>query len=243
MASNISYMGKGVIYTKKTGGGLIAVGNCSKLDISFDEEKKELKNYMTSGGGVLDSVSRITGVKLGMTSSNFSAEALSLAMRGTVADVAGGAVTDEAHNDIYVGAFVPFNKLPDLSASITVKKATVVQALGTAYTVTTSGIIIVGGTLVDGDDITVSYTALTAERLEAITDSGQEYELVFDGLNEARSGKQVRVTAYRIKFSPMKGFGLIADDFGEYEMEADILADLSKSGAGISQYFKVEAVA
>ena len=241
--ASISYQGKGIVRAKKTGGGLVSLGNVTKLDLSFEEEKKELKNYMTAGGGVLDSYSRITGVKLAMTCSNFDPDALALAMRGTVTAVAGGAVTDEPHNDVVIGGFVPFDKLPDTTQVVVVKKAAVTLTVDVDYTLEVSGITIkAGGTLVAGDDITVSYTALAAHKLEALTTSGDTYELQFDGLNEVRSGKQFRVTAHRIKFSPMAGFGLIADEYGQYDMEADILADITKSGVGVSQYFKLETV-
>jgi hypothetical protein len=245
MAQQINFQGKGIVRARKIGAvnALLSLGNVSKLELSFDEEKKELKNYMTAGGGVLDSYTRITGVKLAMTCDNFDPEALARALRGTVTAVAGGAVADEAHADVVLGSFIPFNKLPDVTAAVTVKKGATALTVDVDYTLETDGITIkTGGTLIAGDDITVTYTALASTTLEALTVSGDEYEIVFSGLNEARSGKAFQVTAHRAKFSPMKGFGLIADDYGNYEMEADVLADITKNGAGISQYFKIKAV-
>lgn len=241
-AQTIAFQGKGIVRAKKAGGGLVSLGNVSKLELSFDEEKKELKNYMTAGGGVLDSYSRITGVKLAMTCSNFDPEALALAMRGTVTAVAGGVITDEAHADIVIGGFIPFNKIPDMTQAVTVKEGAVTLVKDLDYTLEGTGLIpLSGGALAEGDDLLITYTALAAQKLEALTVSGDTYELQFDGLNEVRSGKSFRVSAHRIKFSPMKGFGLIADEYGEYEMEADILADITKTGVGVSQYFKIEA--
>ena len=239
---SVSYIGKGVVRARKGSGGLFSLGNVSKLDLSFDEDKKELKNYMTAGGGNLDTVSRISAVTLGMTCTNFDPETLAIPLRATVTAEAGGAVADEAHDNVILGGHVPFAKIPDLTAVITVKKGAVVLDKDVDYSLDTSGITIAtDGTLVAGDDITVSYTALASHTIEALTTSGDEYELVFDGLNEARSGKAFRVTAFRCKFSPMSGFGLISDDFGSYEMPADVLADPTRSGVGISQYFKIKA--
>jgi hypothetical protein len=241
----IAFQGKGIVRARKLGAAnaLLSLGNVSKLEISFDEEKKELKNYMTAGGGVLDSYSRITNITLDMTSDNFDPEALSRALRGTVTAVAGGAVVDEAHNDVVVGGFVPFNKLPDTALAVTVKKGATTLTVDTDYTLEPDGVTIKsGGTLITGDDILISYTALASTTLEALTVSGDVYELVFSGLNEVRSGKAFQVTAHRVKFGPMKGFGLIADEYGEYEMSADILADVTKTGNGVSQYFNIKAV-
>ena len=48
-----SYIGKGTIYLKYSGysAGLMPVDNCSALEISFEEDKKEQKDYTSVGGG------------------------------------------------------------------------------------------------------------------------------------------------------------------------------------------------
>jgi hypothetical protein len=74
--------------------------------------------------------------------------------------------------------------------------------------------------------------------IEAMTGSGDEYELIFDGLNEAETDKAVIIRVYRVKWSPTSGLGFIGDDFGELPLEGSVLVDSTKVGAGISQYFK-----
>jgi hypothetical protein len=90
-----------------------------------------------------------------------------------------------------------------------------------------------------GVAIAVGYTNLAVDVVEAMTNSGDEFEMVFDGLNEAESGKPVVVTAHRIKWSPTSGLGFIGDEFGELPLEGSVLSDAAITGAGLSRFFKV----
>ncbi len=63
---------------------------------------------------------------------------------------------------------------------------------------------------------------------------------MFDGLNEARSGKRTRVTAHRIKIGALANLGLIGEEYAAIEATGKLLKDTAIVGAGISQYFKVE---
>ncbi len=76
--------------------------------------------------------------------------------------------------------------------------------------------------------------------MQALTTSGKEYELYFEGLNEARSGKPVTVQAYRVKLGAAQALSLIGEDYAALEMTGKLLKDTSKSGVGVSQYFRVE---
>jgi hypothetical protein len=94
----------------------------------------------------------------------------------------------------------------------------------------------------DGEGLTIDYTAAAANVVQALTNSAKEYEIVFEGLNEARSGKSVIVSVYRGKLGAAQSIGLIGDDFAALEVTGKLLKDTSKSGAGVSQYFKVALV-
>jgi hypothetical protein len=76
--------------------------------------------------------------------------------------------------------------------------------------------------------------------VQALVASGKEYELVFDGLNEARTGKRTRVTAHRVKVGALANLGLIGEEYAAAEMTGKLLKDTTKNGTTISQYFKVE---
>lgn len=108
---------------------------------------------------------------------------------------------------------------------------------GTDYEIRPGGIFVYLGRLIAGEVLTCGYTRAAADVVQALTDSGKEYELVFDGLNEARSGKRTRVTAYRVKVGAAQQIALIGEEYAALEVTGKLLKDTSKTGAGVSQYF------
>lgn len=240
MAADYSYLGSGRIYLREIGsaGGLVEVGNCSALSFGVTEDTIELKDYTQPGGGTQNEVKRISAVEATMTIHDINATNLSRALYGSTTSVTTQAVTDELHADVVVGSFVPTNALP--SAIGAVKVGSTVMVENTDYEVRPGGIVILDADINAGDDVLISYTRAAADIVQALTSSGKEYELLFDGLNEARSGKRTRVNAYRVKPGALQSLGLIGEEYGAIEVTGKVLKDTTKVGAGISQYFKVE---
>ncbi len=242
--ADYSYLGSGRIYLKEIGGsaGLIEVGNCSALNFSVTEETKELKDYTQAGGGTYNEVRRITAVECSITMHDLNAANLARALYGDADAVAAGTVTGEVHTGVKPGDFVKFAKIP--TGSITVSNETPATLVaGTDYEARPGGIYILPTTsLVNaaGEDLTVGYANAASDVVQALTDSGKEYELVFGGLNEARSGKNTIVHAYRVKIGAAQNLGLIGEDYAALEVTGKLLKDTSKTGAGVSQYFKVD---
>lgn len=243
--SQKSYLGKGTIYLEEIGGttGLLSIGNCSALTLTFNEDKKEQKDYEEAGGAVTASVSRISSVTGSITALNFEADNLALATRGLTTAVAATPVSNEAHT-ARLGALIPFDKLPDPSQSITVTNvgASVTYVVDVDYEIKNGGVRILEApaTITDGLAIEVNYTPLVGTEIETLTASGKQYRLVFDGLNEADSGKPASIEAFKTNFNPLAALDLIADDFGEMAMTFDILKDTTKSGATISKFIKIK---
>lgn len=236
-----SYLGSGRVYLREIGSalGLVEVGNCSALSFSVTEETKELKDYTQPGGGTYNEVKRISAVECSITMHDMNAANLARALYGSASVVATGTVTDEAKADVNPGDFVPTDSLP--TAITTVKKGAATLVEGVAYEARPGGIYIIpGGGIVAGDDITITYTRAAADVVQALTNSGKEYELLFDGLNEARSGKKTRVRAWRVKVGALANLGLIGEEYAAIEATGKLLKDTTKTGAGVSQYFRVE---
>lgn len=236
-----SYIGSGKVYLREIGGaaGLIEVGNCSALSFGVTEETKELKDYTQPGGGTYNEVRRVSAVEASMTLHDLSADNLARALYGSTSATVTGAVTDESHAGVDPGDFVPTDFLPSAITAVKLGVATLVE--NTDYEVRPGGIYaIAGGAIVAASTILITYTKADADVVQALTSSGQEYELVFDGLNEARSGKRTRVRAWRVKIGAAQSIGLIGDEYAALEIAGKLLKDTTKTGAGISQYFKVE---
>ena len=239
-----SYIGIGQVYLATDGGPLLSVGNASSLSFSFDEEKKNLKDYTSPGGGNANSTSRIDNFTGSLTMHDYTAANLALALRGAVAEIATAAVVDEAHDSHGVGGeLIPFdfNYDADITPVITLGNASPCVA-DTDYELTPNGILTIEGGNIDANGVLVSYTQAVAEQMEALVDSGAEFKLVFDGMNEAQAGKAAKILLHRVKFSPAQGLQFLGGEYGEVPIDFEVLSDSSVVGAGLSRYFKLSQV-
>jgi hypothetical protein len=300
MATNqYIYIGKGSMSLKLNGGPRRRIGNASKLQLAVETEKKNLPDYESAGGGNVQSIERITSVNAAVTAHDLSPENLAVATRGLVSVYAGGSVTNEEHDEIFIDGLIVLDHIQDMDEDLTVTHAeTAVWAATTAYALgdkivdgghlyvvtvagtsgaseptwptngstvtdggvtwddlgTTSltedvdytrvraGLIPLGGKLATGDaGIKASYTGLADSIVQALVDSGQEFELFFDGLNEANSGKAVQVTLFKSKPSP-SSIDFIADDYAGLELNFEVVKDSTKNGTTASQYYTIKSV-
>ncbi|NMG56523.1 hypothetical protein [Aromatoleum aromaticum] len=113
----------------------------------------------------------------------------------------------------------------------------------THYSPTPQGIrFLTGGDgLFVGDSILpllVSYTRNPQYIIQALVNSGTEYELILDGLNEVDSGNPCVGRYFRVKFSPTSGFARIGNEFAELPLRMTVLKDENRVGAGLSQYME-----
>lgn len=111
-------------------------------------------------------------------------------------------------------------------------------AEGTDYELRPGGIVTLAGRVLSGEVWTVAYTSVDADIVQALVSSGEEYEVIFDGLNEARSGKRTRVEVFRYKPGVAQAIGLLSDEYASLDVTGKVLKDTTKTGAGVSQYFK-----
>jgi hypothetical protein len=241
-----SYIGAGQVYLENLdqSKGLLPIGEVSALELAIETDKKVLTSNTQSGGGVADSVTRISAVNSSMELSSLSPENVAMALYGSVSKVAVKVVVDEAQ-DAYPGALVSFVNPPNLAIEPVVKNkaGTTTYAKGVDYELSPAGIRIkVGGTISAKTEIKVGYTSLGHDVIEMLTNSGASYRLVFEGLNEARTDKPVLVELYRNKFDPTSSLGLISDDFGSLSLTGSVLKDTSKAGVGVSKYMSIKMV-
>ena len=238
--ASCGYIGKGKVYLDR-----IFVGNVSALNIAIAEEKIEQSDYTSPGGGNCAVVQRIDSVELSMTMTRFDADNLAKAVFGTAGDTIAASVTDESISAPAVlddDTLLITAEMIDTTGTTTLTSdpAGTTYVEGTDYTVSPAGItVLAGGAITASDPLLASYDTLGTGVVQALTQSAQAYEVVFDGLNEADSGAPVTVKAYKVQFGPAADIPLIGDDFAELELTGDILLDDTVVGAGLSQYFTV----
>jgi hypothetical protein len=236
------YLGSGKIYARVAGAaaGLMELGNASKLELAVKEDKQKLKDFSKPGGGTYASVSRISEATLQMTLNDLNKTNVARAVFGTESAVSGATVVDEAVV-AYKGAIVPLLHPNPTAVTVTNDAASTTYVANVDYEVRAGGIfIIAAGAIVDAAALKVDYTYAAYDKVEAMTSSSVILELHFEGLNEANSGKPVIVDVYRAQLSPTKALSLLGDKFADLQVEAEVLADTSKTGVGISQYFRAK---
>jgi len=236
------YLGSGKIYARVAGAaaGLMDLGNASKVELAVKEDKQKLKDYSKPGGGTYASVSRVSEVTLQMTLNDLNKTNVARAVFGTESAVTGAAVVDEVVT-AYKSAIVPLLHPSPTLVTVTTADALTTYVAGTDYEVRAGGIYIIAtGAIVDAASLKVDYTFAAYDKVEALTTGALILELHFEGLNEANSGKPVIVDVYRAQLSPTKALSLLGDKFSDLQVEAEVLADTSKVGTGISQYFRAK---
>lgn len=242
-----SFIGKGSVFLQLrgvVGAKMVPIGNCEELTTATEIDQKSLLDSSIGGGGMLETLDRIKSVKVQMKVTNMSSANIAIVLRALVTSATSVAVTDEAHADIARGSLIQLARLPDLTQPVTVKKGATEIASAGNWTAIGAGIWPnpAATALADGDDITVSYTALASDMLQTLVRSADEYRLLFSGMNEARGDKPVVVAMHRLKFAP-GGLGLITDDFGRLSLDAELLSDPTVVGTGLSKFMSVDMAA
>lgn len=236
-----SYIGAGKLYMDGR-----FVGNVSELTLNFEYETKELIDFTQGGGGTYNSLERISSSGFTFTFHDYSAENLAMALYGSSAAVTATAVTDEsitAPSDVETNdGLVTTASMIDTTQTVvlTTDPAGTTYTEDTDYTVTAAGVVLLAAGSISNDEaLLIDYTKKAHDLVQALTTSGGEYVMVFDGLNDAQSGTPVVVKMYRAKPSPAEGLPLIGDDFAANTVTGKIVKDTTVTTAGLSQYFKI----
>lgn len=237
-------MNVGQVYAKPYGAASLPVpiGNVLELSLEHTEDVQKQDDMTALGGGVHAETRRVTEVKIKLKLADLNVVNLARAVLGTVTGVASGTVTDEPH-EATLGGLVRLAHIQP--TTVVVKKgatagaATEVTAAGN-YEVRPEGIylLIAAPGLVNGDKLWVSYAYGDYAAIEALTTKSVELAMTFGGLNEAGSGKPTVVDLFRCSQGVTKSLALINKGFGALDVEGSVLIDPTKTGVGISRYYK-----
>ena len=240
-----SYLGSGKFLIREFGAAapFVEVGNCSAVTLSPQTERKTLVDYTAPGGGERNGVERLTGVEMAYIGHDFSPENFARVLRGTATSVVAGNVSDE-EVVAYKGGYVPLSKLATSITSVKDPTGVTTYDAGDDYVFQDGGLFIppdssIAAPVSGAANIKVSYANSAQVKVQALVNPAKQYQALFLGLNEAQSGKLVRISIHKMSGGLMQQLGLISDDYGQFEVTGSLQTDTSK-GAGLSKYFTVE---
>lgn len=238
-----AFLGAGKISLKdlQNPQGHIPIGNASSLQYQAEVETIEDKDYTSAGGGLDATVQRVSALNVTYNARHFNKANIARAILGLSADVAAGTVTSEIHKG-YKGALIRLSKPVDAEVAVVVKTtggSPVTYVEGTDYLVSPAGVTIMEtGSVVDAADLDIAYGYPKHANIQALVSSGKRYSLLFEGLNEARSGKPVIIEIFKVNHSPAS-LSVIADQFNGMEFTAKAEKDAARVGTGLSQYMEI----
>ncbi len=235
------FAGVGKMYARRYGvaEALREVGNCSNLSISYEEDSREQTDFTKGGGGVYASIKRINAATASFTWLDFSPRNLREVLFGGVTVTTGGTVVNEAAVGYRGGLCKTVHPNPT-SVTVQNQAATITYVANTDYEVRTGGIWITpNSAITNAQAIRFNYSYAAYDTIEGLIASAPELEIMFEGVNEADNNSVVNVDLHRVKLGPPSDVSFISEEFGELAIEATLVRDPTKTGAGISQYLRV----
>ena len=218
------------------------VGNVLELGLEHSEDVQTQDDMTALGGGTHAEVRRVKEVKIKAKFADLNVVNLARSILGTVESIGAGTVADEPH-DATLGGLLPLLHISP--TAVVVKKgatagaATEVDMAGN-YEVRPEGVFLQpdAADVLGTDKLWVSYSYGEYAAIEALTTKAVELELLFGGLNEADGGNPVVVNIFRASQGITKALTLIGKGFNALDVEGTVLMDPTKSGAGLSKYYR-----
>lgn len=221
--------------------GLTFIGDCSAVDLTPQIDRSEVIENVSGSGGVAVSTLKSVKYSLAITMASIKGDHLAIALDGSLTNVTGTSVVDEAHI-AYLTKFTPlaYNKVS--TVVITNVGATVTYIAGTDYIVhADKGMIewLSGGTITDATPVLIDYAFATQDVVTADPGNLERY-LVFAGMNTADNDKQTRCEIYKIKLDP-GALKLITADVTDMTLNGSVELDTLRTVGDQLFSWKIEA--
>jgi hypothetical protein len=208
------------------------IGNITSLELSSENETREKYSSTEQSSPLLDSRVIRQAYEMVASLDEHTLTNLKLFMSGDATTVNQSATTSGSKtlNDVelgqtyYIGARNVTN--------VAVKKGTTTKTAGTDYLLdATLGLLTIlsTGTLVSGDDLTVTYhcPAATIQKVRGGTTVSPTYKLTFqaDDANADGDAAKDRLTVWKVSVNPDGAYGLISDDYAQFGLRFKLLSD------------------
>jgi hypothetical protein len=247
------YKGRGRFILRPLGGGRpFELGNVTGFSESIEIERSARQDFTTAAGGELDVNENVSTFTFEATCNDITPKNLAAAFLANSELLGDQAITAEIVS-AWSGTRVGFKYIPDPDQEITVETTDDVPVSlveGTDYDRTPHGIRIKDApeniTFATEDEelaITVGYNRNPQYLIQALAAAQETYELRWEGLNAVDGGNPMSATYFRVKLSPTSGFQRHGgDDFAELSLSGTVLADETRTGAGLSRFVEMAMI-
>lgn len=240
---NVPMLGKGSVLldifdlTTGLGTGLQHLGNVPTFEIEDKPDKANLYSAMNKSVSKIATALKKRDLTLALKGTDFNTDHLAVVAMSagkTVVTVAAGAVVTEplisiAQAAVCKGRFFRTLNPIDITTPPVVAQGSTTLVLGTDYTVSdpVMGMIFIpkGSTIAAGTAVVISYTKLAKvmDSIGAATVPFVTGRILFDP--DPVDGQKLSCEIWRVNLNQNGKFGLISDDYGNWELEGDILDD------------------
>lgn len=226
------------------------VGLVSTIQHTTETNSLTLPDTTTPQGGEYDSLDRVTSVSLSINFREIFSWVLAALVWGGVTNVAAATVTGEQHI-AEVDGTIALENMPLTIAGVSNEAGSTDYDEFDDWVMTGSGIEVVAGGALETAikaaspgtpfKVSVDYSSAAVDVIEALTNSGQVFEFLFEGENAAGTQKRVEARFFQCRLNLATQMDWInTEDFGGFQATAKVLRDPTKIGAGTSKYFKIK---
>ena len=243
MAQPKVFKGVGVLHARRLGqpgAAMFDTGDVEALKIAHRSGSLLWKQHRRPGGGNLHKLDTLEGIDLSATMQEWTDDNLAMLLQGKITELAAETVTGEAIV-LVPGGICP-TAFPGATNITLTKTAGATPIALAAVVVSAAGVKVPADSAVitEATPATIAYTSTVAQRIEPLIEPGAEYELLFDGLNEADSGRPVIVRVWRWKAPPAEELALIdGENPGKLLAKGEILADPNRP-ADESPFYRID---
>ncbi|QMV62786.1 hypothetical protein VUJ49_22720 [Pseudomonas berkeleyensis] len=231
MAAPKVFKGIGIVHARRRsvpGSGFRDLGDVETLKLAHRNNQQVWKQHRIPGGGNLATLDTPDGVSLDVQMQEWTDENMAMTLQGKVVDVESETVTGE--EIVLAPGMLSPTEFPGAGSVVITKTEGSTPIPLSAVRISPAGITVPAGSTVITvpTPATIAYVSKAAKRIEPLVEAGEEYELLFDGLNEAEGNRPCIVRVYRWKAPPAEELALIdAENPGKLLAKGEVLADPS----------------
>lgn len=243
MAQPKVFKGVGTVYAKRLGvtnAPMRDLGDVEQLKVANRSNSMTWKQHKRPGGGNLARLDTLEGVDLSVQMQEWTEDNLAMLLQGQVISLDAETVTGEQIL-LQPGSLSP-TEFPGPTSIVMTKVSDSSPVANSAVVISAAGVLVPADSAVitAPTPVNIAYTSTAAKRIEPYIEAGAEYELLFDGLNEADSGRPCVVRLWRWKAPPADELAFIdGENPGKLLAKGELLADPARA-ADESPFWRID---